>query len=617
MVKKVRLCRAVESNVGERRAYKKQLVRVQKDFQAYVLNEIFQELERQNALTTDAKLPTVPNLKELKRKTLKLLRRGVEFERFLQDLIAKNSKRWLDALRQVSGSVAERFVKKAMASSTNAQKAALIAAGVKPSLIKERWSVPVVGRQYLSPNAASAMPSMIKENVELITHIGENDITRITEVLTKGLQEGMDYNALRQELNATNGFDGARADRVALDQINKINQQVQIMNAQSLGCTHARWKHVPGQYTSRRTHMALDGQEFDLNEGLYDESVQRNVIPGQLPYCFPAGSQLTFIQGINKIYRHSFSGELTLLVTDGLEPLRTTPNHPVLTTAGWVRADSLKVGDDLITAEGKALDVFSANRDYGIATLDELFNTFKGLGASTCVLGGSDSQFHGDGSSDDEVNVVDVRSFLSDGFEPGGAHQVVEFILARTKKAGFGFFHDCFFNQDFMPVMRSTAGLLRGCNKRLALLSAHLSEPYIVSLGASAAFYTAFGELSVDNAPVYSVLLGNCEPGHSCNIISDGSVSVKTGDIHSLKQSHGAEFRSKPGWRSMNSVGGSLPGGAFLNKTVRINDIVHIPFSDYVYNLESLTGWFGCEHYTVHNCRCVSRLIIPKEATTE
>lgn len=285
MVKKVRLCRAVESNVGERRAYKKQLVRVQKDFQVYVLNEIFQELERQNALTTDAKLPTVPNLKELKRKTLKLLRRGVEFEKFLQDLIAKNSKRWLDALRLVSGSVAERFVKKAMTSSTNAQKAALIAAGVKPSLIKERWSVPVVGRQYLSPNAASAMPAMIKENVELITHIGENDITRITEVLTKGLQEGMDYNALRHELNATNGFDGARADRVALDQINKINQQVQIMNAQSLGCTHARWKHVPGQYTSRRTHMAFDGQEFDLNEGLYDDSVGRNVIPGQLPFC--------------------------------------------------------------------------------------------------------------------------------------------------------------------------------------------------------------------------------------------------------------------------------------------------------------------------------------------
>ena len=50
MVKKVRLCRAVESNVGERRAYKKQLVRIQRDFQAYVLGEIFVELDRKSVV---------------------------------------------------------------------------------------------------------------------------------------------------------------------------------------------------------------------------------------------------------------------------------------------------------------------------------------------------------------------------------------------------------------------------------------------------------------------------------------------------------------------------------------------------------------------------------------
>ena len=285
MARKVRLCRAVESNVGERRAYKKQLVRIQRDFQTYVLGEIFAELERQNALTYDARPPTDEDLKNLKRKTLKLLRRNPDFGTFLQDIIAKNLKHWLDALRQVSTGAAERFVKKAMSSSTHAQKAALIAAGVKPSRLKEAWTVPVVGKQYLSPEAAGAMPAMVRENVELITHIGENDVTRITEVLTQGLQEGMDYDALRRELNATNGFDGARAERVALDQINKINQQVQILNAKSLGCTHARWKHVPGQYTSRKTHMAMDGKTFDLNVGLFDEDVGRNVIPGEMYYC--------------------------------------------------------------------------------------------------------------------------------------------------------------------------------------------------------------------------------------------------------------------------------------------------------------------------------------------
>ena len=285
MVKKVRLCRAVEANVGERRAYKKQLVRIQRDFQNYVLGEIFTELERQNALAYDEKLPKNDELKTLKGKTLKRLRRDENFDKFLQAIVSKNLKRWLDALKQVSTKEAERFVKKAVRSSTNAQRAALIAAGVKPSLLRSAWTVPTVGKQYISPAVAGSMNEMVINNVKLITRIGENDISRITEVLTTGLQEGLDYDRLRKELNETNGFDGARADRVALDQVNKINQQVQILNAQSIGCTHARWKHVPGQYTSRRTHMEMDGKEFNLNEGLYDKDVDKYVMPGELPFC--------------------------------------------------------------------------------------------------------------------------------------------------------------------------------------------------------------------------------------------------------------------------------------------------------------------------------------------
>lgn len=287
MARKVRICRAVEANVGERRAYKKQLVRIQRDFQAFVLGEIFLELERQQKLTFDEKLKTSSPeaLKEIRKKTLKALSNEASFTILLQDIVGKNITRWLEALKQVSRSTAERFVKKALTSSTRAQRAALLAAGVKPSTLKRVLTVPVVGKQSISPLAAEAMPAMIRSNVELIAHIGETDVSRITEVLTRGLQEGMDYDELRRELNATNGFDGARAERVAMDQINKLNQQVQILNAKSLGCTHARWKHVPGQYTSRKTHIAMDGQTFDLNTGLYDPEVKRNVIPGELYYC--------------------------------------------------------------------------------------------------------------------------------------------------------------------------------------------------------------------------------------------------------------------------------------------------------------------------------------------
>ena len=286
---KVRICRAVESNVGVRRAYKKQLVKLQHDFSDFILNELFLNLDSDNALAMDSALTPNDNIKELlkaiKTKKLRSSRQNESLILYIESLIGRKRNQWIELLKSASSDIVFRFVRKSVASTTNAQKSALLAAGIKSNMLKERWTVPIVGKQYISPDVARVMPEFVKNNVELITKIGESDVSRIAQVITKGLTEGMNYNELRNELKQTNGFDSARADRVALDQINKINQQVQILNAQSLGCTHARWKHVPGQYTSRKSHIAMDGQPFKLNEGLLDPEVGQKVLPGMLPYC--------------------------------------------------------------------------------------------------------------------------------------------------------------------------------------------------------------------------------------------------------------------------------------------------------------------------------------------
>ena len=287
MAKKVRLCRAVESNVGERRAYKKQLVRLHKQFSDFILNQLFLEMQADSNLVFDAS-PLRPNQRE--KEILKAIKnkipKGVkDFTTYLWGIISANINKWLRLLKTASMPVIEKFVKKAVTSTTRAQKQAFLSAGVKVSAIEQAWSVPIVGRQYIAPQMANAMPDLIEGNVSLITKIGQKDITRIADVLIKGVESGLDYDAIRDELKQTEGFDSARADRVALDQINKINAQTQELNAKALGCTKGRWKHVPGQYTSRKTHIKFDGMEYDLNKGLFDSDVQKFVKPAELPYC--------------------------------------------------------------------------------------------------------------------------------------------------------------------------------------------------------------------------------------------------------------------------------------------------------------------------------------------
>ena len=78
---------------------------------------------------------------------------------------------------------------------------------------------------------------------------------------------------------------GERAAGVVLQITMMTNQAIQRLNMIDLGFEQATWIHVPGEFTSRETHIKFNNEVFDLNVGLYDEDVHRNVFPGELWWC--------------------------------------------------------------------------------------------------------------------------------------------------------------------------------------------------------------------------------------------------------------------------------------------------------------------------------------------
>ena len=64
-----------------------------------------------------------------------------------------------------------------------------------------------------------------------------------------------------------------------------VNNAIQRINMLSLGFTEAKWIHVPGEFTSRETHIKFDRRKFDLQVGLFDTDVSKNVFPGELWWC--------------------------------------------------------------------------------------------------------------------------------------------------------------------------------------------------------------------------------------------------------------------------------------------------------------------------------------------
>lgn len=146
----------------------------------------------------------------------------------------------------------------------------------------------------LTPNYTGAEKKLIKdfvaESVSLIKTIPQTFLREVQGTVKKAFERGGDRAAIKEAIedkidhplvhNAER-----RAELIAKDQTQKVTQDFARANAQAYGATKARWIHIPGEKTSRITHMEMDGEEFDINVGLYDPDVGENVLPGQLIYC--------------------------------------------------------------------------------------------------------------------------------------------------------------------------------------------------------------------------------------------------------------------------------------------------------------------------------------------
>lgn len=109
-------------------------------------------------------------------------------------------------------------------------------------------------------------------------------IAPLVPLVVQWIYEGRNKDYILDQIENMADLRG-KADAIVLQITLMTNQAIQRQNMLDLGFKSARWIHVPGEFTSRKTHKNFNGQTFDLTEGLFDTDVQRNVFPCELWYC--------------------------------------------------------------------------------------------------------------------------------------------------------------------------------------------------------------------------------------------------------------------------------------------------------------------------------------------
>ena len=126
------------------------------------------------------------------------------------------------------------------------------------------------------------------------------------------------------------------------------------------------------------------------------------------PNCLVPGG-FVLAEGLVAESRRLYRGEVVTLETSRGNKITVTPNHPILTNRGFVAAGMIKEGDKVIETRRKYRRFLgkAPNDIYAPSIVNEVFHTrLKSISSATHAVKGSTVQFHGDGGTDSEVNVI-------------------------------------------------------------------------------------------------------------------------------------------------------------------------------------------------------------------
>lgn len=125
--------------------------------------------------------------------------------------------------------------------------------------------------------------------------------------------------------------------------------------------------------------------------------------------CFVSGT-LVRASDVRRAYRRRYKGDVIRIITADSE-FTATPNHPVLTTRGWIAAELLQQGDNLLgPALGQGMGVRNPDHQNGVP-IEEVFESGR-VTSGVVRHTGTSHDFHGDGVVDQQVDVVTINSGL-------------------------------------------------------------------------------------------------------------------------------------------------------------------------------------------------------------
>jgi SPP1 gp7 family putative phage head morphogenesis protein len=391
-----------------------------------------------------------------------------------------------------------------------------------------------------------------------------------------------------------------RAALIARSELQNVYNAAALSHYEKQGIAYVRWVATESERTCAFC-VSRHGRIFDL-KGV--------VIPAH-PRCVLGDTKVSpgpLAAAFRSIYRGNV---VTVRLANG-ESMTVTANHPVLTPAGWRKAEDLTEGDQLI---GHGMNAHGSSGSPDLhempAAAEDVFAALLQSGAvSTVSVPVAPLDFHGDGAFiEGNVDVVRAEGFLHGywdtsavkGFGQGqGSQGSVRFRPLSTLS-----------HSDAALLWHSAAanGSMSRLREAEAILGGGLSHAEHHRIATAAWRDPSLAQEGVQRETLYAELAGHRLDAAPGEVESHGSITIEDGALPPGLDACGGEAAQDGLLRNADQAGYSLRSLPGLVETHYVASVKIEPFHGYVYTFETCSGTYatGASVRIINrNCRCVT-----------
>ena len=195
---------------------------------------------------------------------------------------------------------------------------------------------------------------------------------------------------------------------------------------------------------------AANGAVWDVNFA-YNHELEH-------PNCLTKDTKV--MGGFNGIMRSYYSGPIIDIVTSLGRRISVTPNHPILTSEGFVPAKSIQNGSELVCYTPFVKDSsFDSDDKNEPVVIEEIFDMLSLLCVTERVPVAPED-LHGDAvRGDGYVDIIDMHSLLPYNFKPDVLKQLSDIFLEPSAPDGISLSSVCPHNFSVDGISPSSSGI--------------------------------------------------------------------------------------------------------------------------------------------------------------